>query len=94
MRKPSKTNAILLSIIGVMIIGFVTRFDTGSLAAWAQPAQTDPPFNAAEQRKQMILALQQLNTRLQAIEGKLGGTVSVKVIEMPPVIIKEPAAKK
>jgi hypothetical protein len=52
-------------------------------------AQSEPPFNAAEQRKQMIAQLSQMNDRLARIEGKLDKTVNVKVTEMPPVIVKD-----
>jgi hypothetical protein len=92
MRKPTKTNAVLLSIIGVLAIFAIARSD--GAAALAQPSLTEPPFNAAEQRKQMLLALQQMNTRLGAIENKLNSGLNVKVTEMPPVIIKDQPAKK
>lgn len=93
MRKPTTTNTVLLGVIGVLSLVAITRFDSGS-SAFAQPVPTaDPPFNAAEQRKQMVLALQQMNTRLGAIENKLNGGLTVKVTEMPPVIIKDPTKK-
>lgn len=94
MRNPTKVNAILLAIIGVLALALVAR-GPGSGAAWAQPGQptNDPPFNAAEQRKQMLLALQQMNTRMQAIENKLNAGLTVKVTEMPPVVIKETPKK-
>ena len=92
MRKPTKTNAVLLAIIGVLAILAIARSD--GAAALAQPGLNEPPFNAAEQRKQMIAALQQMNTRLSAIETKLNAGLNVKVTEMPPVIIKEQPAKK
>jgi hypothetical protein len=93
MRKPTTTNAVLLTIIGVLTLALVAR-GAGTQAAWAQDSQPgDPPFNAAEQRKQMILALQQMNTRMGAIETKLNAGLSVKVTEMPPVVIKDPAKK-
>jgi hypothetical protein len=93
MRKPSTTNAILLTIIGVLTIGLLVR-GTGMQSAWAQDQPSvEPPFNAGEQRKQMILALQQMNSRMAAIESKLSGNISVKVVEMPPVTIKESPKK-
>jgi hypothetical protein len=52
---------------------------------------TSPPFNAAEQRQQQTAALDQINRRLAAIEAKLNSGISVKVTEMPAVIVKEPA---
>ncbi len=94
MRKPTTTNAILLTIIGVLTIGLLVR-GTGMQNAWAQQNQpsVEPPFNAGEQRKQMILALQQMNSRMAAIESKLSGNIPVKVVEMPPVTIKETPKK-
>lgn len=94
MRKPTTANTVLLAIIGALLITLIARTDSNSMTAWAQPQPSDPPFNAAEQRKQMILALQQMNTRMAAIESKLNGNLTVKVTEMPPVIIKETPAKK
>ena len=89
MRKPTTTNAFLLAVIGVLSLLAVARFDAGA-SAWAQGGQTtDPPFNAAEQRKMMIQALEKMNTRLTAIENKINTGLSVKVTEMPPVVIKE-----
>jgi hypothetical protein len=92
MRKPSKTNAVLITIIGVLLIGLFARPDA---RAWGQPGDpvVDPPFNATEQRRQMILALQQMNTRLGAIETKINSGLTVKVTEMPPVIIKDTQKK-
>jgi hypothetical protein len=94
MRKPTTTNAILLAIIGVLALALIARAP-GAGAAWAQPGQptNDPPFNAAEQRKQMLIALQQMNTRMQAIENKLNTGLNVKVTEMPPVVIKDSPKK-
>jgi hypothetical protein len=95
MRKPlppTPTTALLLAVIGVLSFLVVARFDAGPSAAWAQGGQTtDPPFNAAEQRKMMIQALEKLNTRLSAIENKINTGLTVKVTEMPPVVIKENA---
>jgi hypothetical protein len=96
MRKPTTTNTVLLVIIAALTLALVTRGDT-SAAAWAQGGTqptAEPPFNASEQRKVMIASLQQMQTRLAAIESKLNGGLTVKVTEMPPVVIKEPAAKK
>lgn len=92
MRKPTKTNAVLLAIIGVLLIALVARPDSLAFAQSGDPV-TDPPFNATEQRRAMILALQQMNTRLAAIETKINTGLTVKVTEMPPVVIKESAKK-
>lgn len=91
MRKPSATNAVLLVIIGVLALTLLVRVDPGAGVAQAQT--TEPPFNATEQRKQMIAALTQMNSRLATIETKLSTTLSVKVTELPPVVIKDDERK-
>lgn len=53
--------------------------------------QLESPFNATEQRKQIIAQLVQMNERLTRVETKLTTGISVKVTEMPPVTVKEPA---
>jgi len=45
--------------------------------------QTEPPFNAGQQRKETIDQLKRLNERLAAIESKLDRGINVKVTEMP-----------
>lgn len=61
-------------------------------AAMAQDTprgQLESPFNATEQRKQIIAQLTQMNERLTRMETKLNTGISVKVTEMPAVIVKE-----
>jgi hypothetical protein len=41
--------------------------------------------NALEQRKQMIIELRQLTSRLERMEAKLTSGLSVKVTDMPPL---------
>ncbi len=50
---------------------------------------TTPPFNATAQRNMMIQQLDQINRRLTAIESKMDKGLSVKVTEMPAVIVRE-----
>ncbi|MFM9994201.1 MAG: hypothetical protein ACKVU4_00200 [Phycisphaerales bacterium] len=59
-------------------------------AAHAQVSSTDDPLaagqalvSASEQRKLMIAELKRMGTRLERIESKLSGVLSVKVTEMP-----------
>lgn len=47
--------------------------------------------NALEQRKQMIAQLSSISDRLTRIENALNTGIKVKVTEMPPVTVKEPA---
>lgn len=62
-------------------------------AAIAQTkGDTIPPenlLNAAEQRKQLNTAINQVNERLNRIEGMLSTGIKVKVTEMPPVTMKD-----
>ncbi|MGQ0627058.1 MAG: hypothetical protein ACT4PL_03040 [Phycisphaerales bacterium] len=53
----------------------------------------DPPFNAAGQRKQMIEQLTMLNERIARLEARLDKGLSVKVTEMPAVMVKTPDSK-
>lgn len=48
---------------------------------------TTTPFNASEQRKQMIEQLRAMNERLSRIETKLAQPLDVRVKEMPPIQI-------
>ncbi len=58
----------------------------GPSVAAAQPEKTvEVPFNAAEQRRQMIDQLSQVHMKLAAIEARLEKGLSVKVTEMPAV---------
>lgn len=56
--------------------------DTGPAAANAA-YQPETPFNATQQRKDMIEQLKQLNDRMARIEAKLDKGINVKVTEMP-----------
>lgn len=53
--------------------------------------QTEPPFNATQQRKEMIEQLKRLNERMASIEAKLDRGINVKVTEMPAGAIPAPA---
>lgn len=47
------------------------------------------PFNSGDQRRQMIAQLTEMNSRLTKIEAKLNSGLSVKVTEMPAVVVKD-----
>ena len=88
-------NAVLLfSLVAVMGGRAVTPVASASLPAQPEPETTTPPFNAAEQRKQMITQLDQISARLVTIEKKLNSGISVKVTEMPEVIVRDNSKKK
>ncbi len=101
MKKPTRTNLVLgASTVALALMLTATMGSTSVLpvaaaqpaAAAAQPAETQ--FNAMDQRKQMIVLLEQMNRRLTTIEAKLNSGLSVKVTEMPEVKIKESSTKK
>jgi hypothetical protein len=50
---------------------------------------TEPPFNAADQRKQIIEQLKTLNDKVTTLQGRFDKGISVKVTEMPAVVIKD-----
>jgi hypothetical protein len=101
MRKPATPNAVLLAIIAVLGLLLLARTDSGSALSAAGAAQPDPgqpvtqaPFNATEQRRQMIVQLEQINRRLANLEAKLQSGIAVTVKEMPAVKIAEDARQK
>jgi hypothetical protein len=92
----SYLNAVLTVIAVLMALNLlvqVTGQHTSPAAAVAQSVSADdsssPPFNSAEQRKQMIALLELLNRRVTSLESKLDKGLNVKVIEMPPVRVEE-----
>jgi hypothetical protein len=100
MRKPNRLNACLLilnvAVLGTALVRFGGTAPEAATANAAQPAgepTKETPFNAADQRKQMITQLDLINKRLAAIEKKLDSGLNVKVTEMPAVIIKDPSKK-
>lgn len=91
MRRIGYQNAVLTVIAGVLTLGLVERAGQPSIAApSAANAQPSGPeqgglMNAMEQRKTMIAELRAMNARLDRIESKLAGGLTVKVSEMPPI---------
>lgn len=79
--------AAVLSI-GVCL-GVMLGDGLGVRTAGAQQQSGESPFNATEQRKQIIEQLKQVNDRLAKVETKLNTGISVKVTEMPAVTVKE-----
>lgn len=85
----AKPAAILFAGIAAGAI-FSDAFRPAAAVAQDIPrGQLESPFNATEQRKQMIAQLVQMNERLTRVETKLNTGISVKVTEMPPVTVKE-----
>jgi hypothetical protein len=101
MNKQSRLNAVLIAACAFMAMLLVVKTDSSAVLSRAdasvidpQPDSKDPPFNAAEQRRQMIAMLTETNRRLAALETKINAGLSVKVTEMPAVTIKPDPAKK
>src|SRR5262245_54893368 len=103
MRKPNRLNVALVCL-NVATLGMLVARGGGAAPANAalpddaflQPEKDgvkESPFNAGEQRKQIIAQLETANKKLAAIEKKLDGGLSVKVTEMPAVIVKDPSKK-
>lgn len=89
-------NAVLTVIavlLGLNLLLQVSNLPAGPSAAHANSPLMQPEVaqipNAAEQRKQMIVALDAINRRLTSIENKLDKGLSVKVTDMPAVKITE-----
>lgn len=88
----SSRRSILLpaALVGAgLLVGGVFSEAVRPSFASAQQTVTEPPFNATEQRKQMIEQLRSLNDKVSAMQARLDKGLSVKVTEMPPVIVKD-----
>lgn len=80
--------AVLLTLL--VLDGHAARGVSAASSARAQGPGSDDPHasaqalvSASEQRKLMIAELRKIGTRMERIESKLTGVVSVKVTEMP-----------
>lgn len=96
MRNRSYLNAVLTVIavlLGLHLLVQVSGQHASPSVAVAQPVGdgpvNSPPFNAAEQRKQMIALLELLNRRVSSLENKLDKGLNVKVTEMPAIKVEE-----
>ncbi len=86
---PRRGTAAMLTVVACLLAAnlFLGWLGVGGpSAAMAEPTKTlEPPFNAAEQRRQNVEQLNQILAKLAAIETKLDKGISVKVTEMPAV---------
>ncbi len=84
-----------LVVLG-MVVGSIwfSDFFRPSSALAQDKIAPENTLNAAEQRKQINLNLVQIQDRLGRIEAQLKSGISVKVTEMPPVTMKDPASPK
>lgn len=96
------TNTLLTLMAGFVLAMMLDR-GQGSLMSVAdaqhaqQPATRDGDdgglVSAAEQRKVMIAELRSLNSRMDHMEAVLSKPMSVKVIDMPPVQLRDGGEK-
>jgi len=87
MRRVGYQNAVLTGIAVLLAIAVLARGGATIMEPSSAQAQPDAGglSNALEQRKQMISELRSLTSKLDRIEAKLSGGLSVKVTEMPPL---------
>lgn len=78
--------AVALATIILAQVTNVPTVQTASAVSADEPL-TSTPFNASEQRKQMIDQLRLMNDRLTRIENKLSQPLDVRVKEMPPIVL-------
>lgn len=82
-----------LVLAGVLAGSHLGSFAGPSAASAQQKGEPTTPFNPGERQLQMVQQLTEMNQRLGRIEAKLGGTLNVKVTEMPKSAMTPPAAK-
>lgn len=90
MRKQTKIIAVLAPALTFSALFLAAQLSDG--VASAQPPKgvptTTPPFNSTEERKQLLNMMTEVNQRLGRIEAKLNAGLSVKVTDMPPVVVQ------
>lgn len=100
-RRGTYLNAVLTAnavLLGLVLVGNAPSGHSPSAplesAALAQPPAEESDsggrVNPAEQRKQMITELQSISSKMAAIEARLKGPLTVKVLEMPRENAKDP----
>lgn len=103
MRKPNRIIAALLALNAVLLVAVVAVLGEGGLLPRAQAALPDQPdkdggkatpFNTGEKINQISVQVEAMSRKLGDIEKKLNSGISVKVTEMPEVVVKDPASKK
>lgn len=87
------TVAAVLLALNLMVVLGESRLTPPAVAAQPEERGFQTPFNASEQRREMIISLEKINTKLAAIESRLDRGLSVKVTEMPPMRMQDEAGK-
>lgn len=86
-----------LVLAGALIGSALSPMFAPAPAAAARPdpekGDTISPFNAGDQRRQMITQLTEMNQRLGRLESKINSGLTVKVTEMPAVTVKDTSGK-
>ena len=102
-RRSGYQNAVLTAIAGLLAMGVIDRHAgsgdgvdrlTAPESALAQPSSEGGLANKLDQNKQIISQLQMLNGKLDRIEAKLSGPLTVKVTDMPPLKLPPDAKGK
>jgi len=102
-RRNGYQNAMLTAIAVLLGLGAIDRHAgsgdrvdrlTAPESAMAQPQTDGGLANKLDQNKQMIAELHSLNGKLERIEAKLNGGLSVKVTDMPPLRLPPDAKAK
>lgn len=95
---------LALALVALDVIDRATG-QPGLVASLVSPSQASAqgesdaggPFSAAQQRKDMIAELRQINSRLERLESKLSSGLTVKVTDMPalklPPELRAPAPR-
>jgi hypothetical protein len=95
------TNTLLTLMAGFVLAMMLDR-GQGSLMSVADAQHASQPaaggddnglVSAAEQRKVMIAELRSLNSRMEHMEAVLAKPMSVKVIDMPPIQMRDGGEK-
>jgi hypothetical protein len=100
-RRGTYLNAVLTAnavLLGLVLVGNAPsgRAPSAPLetAAMAQPpaeeVESGGRVSPADQRKQMISELQNISAKMAALEARLKGPLTVKVLEMPRESAKDP----
>lgn len=97
MRQRPYSNRVVTAGIVLAALFIVSQAGQWLNSAGAAPPRDDEPkvpFNAAEQRKLMIVQLEQMNDRLKKIESALSAGINVKVTDMPAVKVMDNGGSK
>ena len=88
-------NGILTVIAGLLVV-IVLQWGAGGFASEAVAGREEVVQeegiglpNAAAQRRDILRAVEKMDSRLQRVEKAIGGTLKVEVVSMPAVEVRE-----